>query len=88
MPMTKLTLSADRELIKQAKKLAKREGTSLSSMFARYLEAILKRHRRETEKRPPGPLTRKATGLARVPAGKTDRQLLEDALAERYGLSR
>jgi Family of unknown function (DUF6364) len=81
MPLTKLTLSADKALIKQAKELAVREGTSLSSMFSRFLRAVLagnhKKHR-------PGPVTRRATGLAKLPANKSDRELLEDALAEKY----
>ena len=35
MPISKLTLSADRDLIKEAKKLAAEEGTSLSALFSR-----------------------------------------------------
>ena len=87
MPTTKLTLSADQELVDQAKKLAEEEGTSLSSMFARYLAAVLKR-RRKKDKEPPGPVTYKATGLVKLPANKSDRELLEKALAEKQGLSR
>jgi hypothetical protein len=87
MPMTKLTLSADKKLVDEAKKLAEREGTSLSSMFARYLESLLKR-RRKKSLGSPGPLTRKATGLAKLPANKTDRELLEAALAEKHGFRR
>lgn len=83
MRRTKLTLSADRELIRDGKKLATRYGTSLSSMFSRFLAAVLAGRRGKFR---PGPLTRKATGLARLPAGKTDRELLEQALGEKYGL--
>jgi hypothetical protein len=85
MRMTKLTLSADKDLIQEAKRLADREGTSLSSMFSRFLRAIL-RSRRGTEE--PGPVTGKATGLVKLPPNKTDRELLQDALSERYGLKR
>lgn len=83
MPMTKLTLSADKELVKRAKKLAAREGTSLSSMFGRFLQAVL---RQRDKTRRPGPLTAKATGLVRLPPGKSDRELLEEALSEKYEL--
>jgi hypothetical protein len=33
-----------------------------------------------------GPLTKRATGLAPAPKGKTDRQLIEEALIDRFGL--
>ncbi len=86
MRTTKLTLSADRDLIREAKKLAEERGTSLSSMFTRFLQAVL-RERRNPEQL--GPLTRQALGLAKLPSGARDkdyRELLEEALTERYGL--
>lgn len=81
MRTTKLTLSADKELIKEAKKLAEVEGTSLSSMFTRFLDSVLKDRRRMDQ---PGPLTRKATGLVKLPMNKSDRAILEEALAAKY----
>ncbi len=81
MRTTKLTLSADKELIEKAKKFAEKEGTSLSSMFSRFLRAVLTgRHKPHS----PGPLTRKATGLVRLPIDKSDRELLQAALADKY----
>jgi hypothetical protein len=85
MRMTKLTLSADRELVAEAKKLAAREGTSLSSMFSRFLRAVL---RGQSQKEAPGPLTSKARGLVKLPPHKSDRELLEDALSDKYGSKR
>jgi len=85
MRMTKLTLSADKELIEEAKQLAAQEGTSLSSMFARFLRAVLMGRKK---KGTPGPITAKARGLVKLPAHKSDRELLEDALAEKHGLKR
>ena len=85
MRTTKLTLSAEKELIAEAKKLAEREGTSLSSMFSRFLRSILHDQRKREQ---PGPLTRKATGLAKLPAGKSDRQILEESLAHKYGFEK
>ncbi len=83
MPMSKLTLSADRELIEQAKKLAAEEGTSLSALFSRLLRAMMSsRASQETI----APLTRKATRLVRLPVTGSDEQLLEDALAGKYGI--
>jgi len=85
MPTTKLTLSVERGLIEEGKKLAAKEGTSLSAMFSRLLRAVLAERRREAR---PGPLTRKATGLVKLPESKTDREILTEALADRYGHSR
>ena len=85
MSMTKLTLSADKDLIEQAKKYAAENGTSLSALFSRLLFAMTRS--RETRDLS-GPLTRKAKGLIRLPADSTDERLLEDALAEKYGAGR
>jgi hypothetical protein len=49
-------------------------------MFARLLRAVLREQERTDQ---PGPLTREATGLVRLPAAKTDRELMEEALAEK-----
>jgi hypothetical protein len=79
--MSKLTLSADKEVIRQAKKLAAENGTSVSAMFSRMLRAM---GRTSGLREPPAPLTRKATGLIRLPSGTEDERLLEDALAVKY----
>ena len=80
--MSKLTLSADKQLIRQAKKLAAKNGTSVSAMFSNMLRVM---GRTSGLQGPPAPLTGKATGLIRLPAGAEDEQLLEDALAAKYG---
>lgn len=82
MRTAKLTLSVDKDLIRKAKRRAGAEGTSLSSMISRIFEAMLRTRDRKDR---PGPLTGKATGLVRLPAGRSDRDLLEDALSEKYG---
>jgi hypothetical protein len=81
MGMTKLTLSVDKDLVEEAKKLARDEGTSLSSLFRSFLNGAV-RGRKKGEG--PGPVTRRATGLVRLPSGKNDRELLEEALVTRY----
>ncbi len=83
--MKKLTLSADPEVIKQAHKLARESGTSLSSMFERFIRLLA---RRRKGARAIGPLTRKASGLARLPRRKTARQVLDEALLEKHGFKR
>jgi hypothetical protein len=81
--MKKLTLNADPDVIREARRLAEKQGTSVSSMFARMIRFIA---RREGRRIPIGPLTRKATGLIRLPRGKTERDVLEEALLEKYDL--
>ena len=85
MRTTKLTLSADKALVKEAKTLAGASGTSLSSMVSRYLAAVLGRRRHAAAT---GPVTRRATGLVRLPAGRSDRELLSEALSARHRPSR
>ena len=81
MPMSKLTLSADRELIEEAKRLAAAEGTSVSALFSRLLRAMTREH---ASREAMGPITRKASGIARLPKTASDERLLEDALARKY----
>ncbi len=51
-------------------------------MFERFIRLLGSRQ----EQRALGPLTKKASGIVRLPQGKSDTQLLEEALLERYGL--
>jgi hypothetical protein len=83
MPTSKLTLTADKELIKQAKKLAAKNGTSVSAIFSRLIQAMT---RTQAAQDLPGPLMRKATGLIHLPPTAGDERLLEDALAKKYGI--
>ena len=79
--MKKLTLSMDEETIEQAKRLAAEQGTSVSAMLSRLVRAMALK---PGEKTKIGPITRRATGLVKLPSGKTDRVLLEQALADNY----
>ena len=82
MAGSKLTSSADREVIARAKRSARENKTSVSAMFSRLLLAMTSDR---SSPRTLGPIMRKATGLIRISAAKADRQLLEDALAEKHG---
>ena len=82
MATVKLTLSAEKPLIRDAKRLAGERHTSVSAMFARFVTAMTTRT--ET-KAALGPITRRASGMVRLPKGRSDRRLLEDALHDRYG---
>jgi hypothetical protein len=80
--MTKLTLNADRTLIRQAKSIAAKRHTSVSAMFASLLRAMTQ----DGDARPATlpPLTRQASGLVKMPSNKSDRELLEEALVAKY----
>lgn len=84
--MKKLTLSMEERDIAAARRLARKHGTSISGMFARLVRAMSRRDRREDDDLPP--LTRKALGMIRLPKGKTDRELVEEALLDKHGMSR
>ena len=86
MAMTKLTLSAETDLIADAKQWASSHRTSVSGMFARFLRSIEQIERDESAQI--GPLTRQATGLLNVPKNRSDQELLEDALFDRHGITR
>jgi DNA-binding NarL/FixJ family response regulator len=81
--MKKLTLSADPDVIAEAHRLAQSRGTSVSAMFSRFVKLLSQRDR---EHPPIGRLTKRATGIIRLPEGHSERDVLQDALAEKHGL--
>ncbi len=81
--MKKLTLSMDEETIREAKRLAAEQGTSVSAMFSRLVRAMAHEPGKDIEI---GPVTRRATGIVKFPEGKTDKELLVEALMEKYGI--
>jgi|WetSurMetagenome_2_1015567.scaffolds.fasta_scaffold329416_2 hypothetical protein len=83
--MKKVTLSADPQIIQQAKDLAAENHTSMSSMFERFIRHLVARR---TPKSSLGPIARRASGIIALPAGRSGRQVLEDALLTRHGLKR
>jgi len=83
--MKKLTLSMDEETIKQAKKLAAQQGTSVSAMFSRLVQAMAHKPGQDIEI---GPKTRSLSGIISLPEGKTDREALTEALMDKHGVKR
>jgi hypothetical protein len=73
----------DEETIKEAKRLAAEQGTSVSAMFTRLVRAMAHEPGKEIEI---GPITRRLTGVMSLPEGKSYREALTDALMEKYGL--
>lgn len=79
--ITKLTLSMDKETVSQAKQLAKEQNTSVSSMISRIVRSLAASKRRQFKV---GPLTQRAMSLGRAPIEKDYRELLTEALIEKY----
>ena len=79
--MAKLTLSVDEKVIKQAKRIAAQGGTSVSAMFTQFVQSLARGQDSSAEL---GPVTRRATGLAAMPEGKTYPQILADALIDKH----
>jgi len=86
MGTTKLTLSAPEDVIKEAKRIAAKNKTSVSAMFTRLLSAVAQSDLERDVSL--GPVTLEATGILRLPRKRTERQLLEDALEDKYGRNR
>jgi hypothetical protein len=83
--MKKLTLSMEEKDIRAARRIARAHGTSISGMFTRMVRVMSKVREKPTEEELP-PLTRKAMGMIKLPEGRTEREVLEDALLDKHGL--
>ena len=82
MSRVKLTLSAEEELVALAKRMAKSRRMSVSALFAQMIRALDRA--RTVEPADLGPITRKASGLVTQHSPRSDRELLEEALEEKY----
>jgi hypothetical protein len=91
----------DEEVIEAAKRVAAEEGTSVSAMFSRIVRAMAYRKGgataigprtrsvtgiARTDDIPPDSIAARATGFVSLPEGKTWRDVLTDALLEKYGI--
>jgi len=81
--MAKLTLNADREVIERAKRLAPERRTSVSALFSRFIRALGDGH---DKGRTIGRLARRASGVVKLPKGKSHKDVLGDSLRDKYGL--
>lgn len=83
--MKRLTLRLDPEIIELARELADEKGTSVSSLFERF---VLSLARKRSARRILGPITRMATGLVTLPRGKDEKDVLAEALLQEYRSAR
>jgi hypothetical protein len=83
--MTKLTLSMDKDVIATAKRIAGRHRQSVSSMLSNVVKAMAAQEKRQAGEVPPDCVTACLRGVVQLPDGKPDRDLVAEALMERYG---
>lgn len=75
--MPKLTLSAEKDVIAKAKRIANERGISVSAMFSQFVNGMGSSRRRAQKS---APITRRLRGLAKVSADTSDRELFEEAI--------
>lgn len=86
MTMSKLTLTAPKEIIAMAEEQAKRENTSISAMFVNFVKS---KNRILSEQRAPreiAPITKSLTGIVKLPEDFDERDFMTDILSEKHGL--
>ncbi len=81
--MTKLTLSIEEAVVEKAKQIAEDNHTSVSAMFTQFVESAAARDKQDFKI---GPLTRKLSGIIDLPPNKSQKELLAEALADKYGV--
>ncbi|WP_341228356.1 DUF6364 family protein [uncultured Arcticibacterium sp.] len=84
MSSTKLTLTIkDASIIEEAKAYSKETGRSLSNMFENYLKTVL-REKEDVKDVDLPPLVKSLSGCVPIPEGKTDDDILWEALQEKF----
>ncbi|MFI5402249.1 MAG: DUF6364 family protein [Planctomycetota bacterium] len=86
--MKKLTLSMEEGDIRAARRIAREHGTSISGMFTRLIRTMTRRRRAQPESEELPPLTRRLTGIVRLPKGKSDREIIEEAVLAKHGFKK
>jgi hypothetical protein len=78
--MTQLMLDFDPEVIKEVEKLAAESGTTVSAV----VEQLIREKARKRPPQPLGPLTRQISGIIDLPADVDYRDIVADAMIEKY----
>ena len=79
---TKLTLAMDETIVQKAKKYAKKQKVSLSKLVEFYFSSLVSD--RVDEQPSLTPITTELSGMVKVKTSKGDKELLTDALIEKY----
>ena len=80
--MTKLTLSIDEAVVEKAKQIAEANNTSVSAMFSQFVQSMAAGGAGPAKI---GPLTRKLSGILKLPSDKDYKDLLTESLTEKHG---
>ena len=89
MPMSKLTLTAPPEIITLAEEQAKRENTSISTMFVNFILAKTEwASRHDASNRKVGPLTKSLTGIIKLPEEFDEKEFMSDIFCKKYGVGK
>ena len=78
MKKVKLTLSVPENGVKLAKRYARKNKTTVSSLVNRFFASL------ENSQSPQTPLTDSLTGIAKLPKGMDEKELLENAILEKH----
>ena len=79
--LSKLTISLDKDVIEQAKILAKKKGRSLSEMIENYLKVMVKKDSPALEISAD---IKKLQGSVKLPADFDYKKSLQQAIAKKY----
>lgn len=87
MSDTKFTLETDARIVRLARQVAKRRGTTVSALFSRLILSLAEDEIGETKtKGSAAPITRRACGLLKVSGDYDEREDLASQLSDKYGL--
>ena len=81
---TKLTLSIDQNVIENAKKYAKNQKRSVSKLVEEYLSSISLSTDKKIEYNTLGPITKELVGIIKVNKHMDYKEILTDALMDKY----
>jgi hypothetical protein len=85
----KLALSMTEKDIQAARRIAREHHTSISDLFSRLIRVMdAKRRMKPSKEDDLGPLTRKLSGIISLPEGRSDREIIEDAILEQHGFTK
>ena len=86
MTMSKLTLTAPKEIIAMAEEQARRENTSISAMFVNFVKAKNYISAEQRAHREIAPIRKSLTAIVKLPENFDERDFMTDILSEKHGL--
>lgn len=81
---TKLTLNIDDNTIVEAKKYAKKSGTSVSKLVENYLNSLTNKTKKKKGEIEITPLVKSLTGIIPVEAADNYKKIIQEHLTEKY----